>query len=105
MKKYRSKPKEPIVLEAIQVLEENKAEIEQGFNDVLLRFFYHDEHKIISYYGHHKDETYNKIGCWLFMHDAHCAVHEGDYIIRLKDGRATAREREIFEKEFEIINE
>lgn len=63
MKKYISKPKEPIECSAISVSEENKAEIEKTFKDVLLRFFYHNEDKMT--HGHdYKDEMHTKLGCW-----------------------------------------
>ena len=102
MKKYISKPKEPIEVTAIQVSEENRAEIEKTFKDILIRFFYHNEYKMI--YGKDiKDEKYNKLGCFIFIHDAHCAVYNGDYIITLKNGMITAKEKDVFEKEFEII--
>ena len=103
MKKYISKPQEQLEVSAIQISEENRTEIENIFSNVVLRFFYHNENKMAHFHKECKDEEHNKLGCFLLINDAHCAAFNGDYIIILKDGRVTAREKEVFEKEFEII--
>lgn len=102
MQKYISKPVEPTEVMAIQICEANKDEIEKNFSAVLLREFYHDENHM-SHVNNTKSNRHNKLGYWLFIHDAHCAAYEGDYILLLKDGKVTARRKEDFDNEFQIV--
>ncbi len=104
MRKFISKPQNQIEVSAIQVNEENRIEIEENFGNVLMRFFYHNRDKMAHFGIELKDEKHNKLGCFLLIHDATCAAFNGDYIIRLKDGSVTAREKNAFESEFLSVN-
>lgn len=100
MKKYISRPILPIRCQAIQILEENKSEIEAILKDVHFGFTYEPKD---MYSNLKQDREHTCLACWVYINKCNVLLRNGDYLIVMEDGRITARQKEVFEEEFQLI--
>lgn len=106
MKEYIRKPVVIEKIKTIQLLEKNKELIIQSLSKILvkkhLNFFYYDDQNW-TVNDNMRDKRFCKLGLILFMDNSSLRVQNGDYIIINEKGVVTKKEKDAFEKEFELV--